>query len=565
MSRFHFPAALALACSLLLVACSSGDSGPPQAQLDAEAARDAALAAQMEAEAARDAALAAQMKAEADEAAAVAAAQDAAADAAEARAEAAQAAADLAAAQASQMEAETARDAALAAQMEAETARDAALAAQMEAETARDAALAAQMTAEASRDAAIAARDRLQAQLDAIQDQQDLEDNKDAAAMARQIFAALSSATAFEPNPTFTARHNMPASLATVEVVDPVSTITATTMGTSISAMGSWSGTEFSRKSGSVTDTVQVYSNIGPGERGSFTDWATTAGNLETTGVANTITGVVDSVSVGDAGDAQYVAGSVFASGSGTKTHAHNTDTDDDVANGYEAFRTRGTLNGASGTYNCAGTCTSAVAAQGITLTGTWTFMPDGNAMVLNPDTVYQYFGWWLRANGDGTYLIDTFANQVGSTAVDTATLRGSARYAGRAAGKYALYPGPSAGHFTANVRLAATFAVAGTTISGTVDGFSGGSGMSDWSVDLPELSLSAGTNVDVATDEDEMPTWTIGDADLGAAGTWGVTLYDAADAMSPRAGTPQSAIGEFEAHHGVLGRMEGAFGADLQ
>ena len=344
-----------------------------------------------------------------------------------------------------------------------------------------------------------------------------------------------------------------------------MSTITATTMGTRISAMGSWSGTEFSRKSGSVTDTVRVYSNIGPGERGSFSDWAVQAsGALATPATRNDVTNVVDSAAVA-AADAQYVAGSAFASGSGTKTHAHNTDTDDNVANGYEAFRTRGTLNGAPGTYNCAGTCSSAVAAQGITLTGTWTFMPDANAMVLNPDTVYQYFGWWLRANGDGTYLIDTFANQVGSTAVDTAGLRGSARYAGRAAGKYALYPGPSAGHFTANVRLAATFAAAGTTISGTVDGFSGGSGMSDWSVDLPELSLTAGANIDPATLEDEMPTWTIGDADFGAAGTWGVTLYDAADAMSPRAGTPQSAIGEFEAHHGVLGRMEGAFGADLQ
>ena len=173
-----------------------------------------------------------------------------------------------------------------------------------------------------------------------------------------------------------------------------------------------------------------------------------------------------------------------------------------------------GEYHGVPGTYYCAGaeglSCTATVAADGFTLAGeaadgtaatvTWTFKATNaeTRLMDQPDTMYASYGWWIHKSEDGnTFTASAFA--VNRGAVDAAsgidTLRGSAKYVGGAAGKYALHSSTGgmndAGHFTAKATLEADFD--DDMITGTIDNFMGADGMMrDWSVELMEQGVNA-------------------------------------------------------------------------
>ena len=70
-----------------------------------------------------------------------------------------------------------------------------------------------------------------------------------------------------------------------------------------------------------------------------------------------------------------------------------------------------GTYQGAPGVYQCRTTdmtsmgCTSRINDNGAIVlagdTSIWTFTPDPGAEAVVADSVYLYFGWWLRERKD--------------------------------------------------------------------------------------------------------------------------------------------------------------------
>ena len=322
-------------------------------------------------------------------------------------------------------------------------------------------------------------------------------------------------------------------------------------------------GTELESKSGDTTDTVRVYNYVEAPVRKPFGQvYDVDDGNL-----AVAADGTHDGL----------VAASAFASGAGTVTHVLNTDTDD-AGTVPDIFQIRGTFAGAVGTYRCGGdgtqTCTSSVTEAGVRLAGagaTWTFDPDNGAMAEDADDAYQYFGWWLRNDADGEYLVNVFHGGVvptGTTPLAITTLEGSATYVGSAAGKFALNSllgggAPKAGHFTAAARLEVDFDGSNPgTIEGTVDNFMSEGNAMPWSVELQSGALvDAGTKAatDTATSPDVV--WTISGEDGDAAGTWSAALHEAGTDNVPKAVTGQF-LTNFNDDDGHL---IGAFGAVRQ
>lgn len=335
---------------------------------------------------------------------------------------------------------------------------------------------------------------------------------------------------------------------------------------TSIAALGGWSGTELmSKPKSGPNDIVRVYTNVDSGKRVPFEEWAGVTTGVDLTNGAITIAAV----------HATHIRSSAFASGSGSKPHKGNTNTDADPD--LEAFVTGGTFAGASGTYRCvlSGTtpCQSAVADDkgGITLSaGTWTFTPNTDAMAQVPDSNYQHFGWWLRKADDG-YSVNVFAGETGGPtgALTLTALGGTATYTGNAAGKYSIYDsGPKGGHFTASVELKADFGTATEdgSVSGKIDKFVGDTaGMDTWVVTLPKLNLaSGGAGTFAAADTGaittaERPVWSI-DGRAGGVGNgqWGGSLH-----AVNSGGTPMTAVGTFTAEYDLVGNIKGAFGAN--
>ena len=336
-----------------------------------------------------------------------------------------------------------------------------------------------------------------------------------------------------------------------------------------LGTLDGWSGTELMSTvaDGSITDVIHVYTNVGPDELVPFAQWASV-----TTGVAYANGAVTVA-----ARNSALIKGAAFATASGSKTHELNVNTDADAA--AEMFQTPGTFGGASGTYTCAGTgtqtCTSAVASGdgGVILAGTgatWTFTPDNGAMAAIPDDSYVNFGWWLRKTDSG-YFVHRF---VGTTEQfpDFTTVAGTATYSGSAVGKYSIYDsGPKGGHFTAKVELKVDFGSVTDvgTVSGMVSNFSDGAGtdpagMDTWEVTLPEVSMdTSGLYETPSTGPTaaQRPVWRIdGEAGtpLSTTAQWGGILQ-----LPDEGGTPQAAVGWFDAEYGVVGNLKGAYGAN--
>jgi len=186
---------------------------------------------------------------------------------------------------------------------------------------------------------------------------------------------------------------------------------------------------------------------------------------------------------------------------------------------------------------------------------------------------VYASYGWWLHKSADGEdFTASAFHDEKGSVgnATGLTALLGSATYMGGAAGKYAL-SNPSgepndAGHFTADATLEADFTnnTTETAITGTIDNFIGADGESrDWEVELKGSQISDGGGLGNASPSTGVQTvWTIGGEAADASGDWSGQLRNNGTGTN---GVPQVATGTFYSEYGRIGRIVGAFGANVQ
>ena len=241
-----------------------------------------------------------------------------------------------------------------------------------------------------------------------------------------------------------------------------------------------------------------------------------------------------------------------------------------------------GSFDGAPGTFVCTpatdSVCRSSVrAGGGYALTGgAWKFVPAQGATVPEPDDEYQYFGGWLRATG-GTYAIGAFHGGEGTAEdefADLAALAGTATYRGPAAGQFAIEreAGDSeAGEFTATATLEMDFGdstslgtVTGEiddfTVTGEIDDFTVAGVAKDWSVTLGSAAIGTHGTISSGGTNTALTRWTIGDATPETTATWSARFHEA-----DRDRTPTVATGSFDAVHGTVGRMTGAFGTTRQ
>ena len=244
-----------------------------------------------------------------------------------------------------------------------------------------------------------------------------------------------------------------------------------------------------------------------------------------------------------------------------------------------------GKFHGVPGTFACTGEdeCRAENDADGdlAKLLGTWTFTPkeqemdDDAYMVAGvvSDTDYLDFGYWIvtTQGEDGpVYTVGTYANGAQSYG-QTATVVGTAKYAGPAAGVYMTktfdantgdpVPG-AAGYFTARAVLTATFGKFGeddemsiaprleNSVSGTVTNFRNSAGEmidEDWEVELMQSESST------------IGTFTGDTTGMGSySGTFHGDNTTVADNEHPDAVT-----GTFDAHLSN-GHVAGGFGATL-
>ena len=339
--------------------------------------------------------------------------------------------------------------------------------------------------------------------------------------------------------------------------------------GASAGALGSWNGMDYAHSDGKgaskVTNEARVYTNQGPGKSVAFT---TDSSGLDASDTPKAFT-------IGDDADPK-IAGSEFST-AGTKTHATGAaaELDNEVS-------ISGTYAGASGTYRCEGACTSQYGANGLTLSGTWTFTPVAGAMVSEADAAYLYYGWWVSKDHEG---MPTAASAFAGANVLTnagdltgVALTGSATYVGHAAGKFAM-SNPldgtgSAGHFTADAMLMAKFGGATAAendfgVTGTIDNFRLNDGSEDpgWSVELERAGLDS-SNGTFGKTTAAKTIWSINDNKAPESGTWNGTMYDemlAGAANDDGSNIPTTVVGEFYSEFSTIGRMVGAFGANKQ
>ena len=311
---------------------------------------------------------------------------------------------------------------------------------------------------------------------------------------------------------------------------------------------------------GTFEDTITLYTNIeapgplpfaGEGGKYSASNGLDADGNLPIVAATN----------------ATLIASASFPDGPGIRTHEADAGGNAQVT---------GSFDGAPGTYICTPAADSACQSSfklggGVGLSGGgdagWKFVPAEGATVPTTDGEYQYFGWWQR-NTDGSYAVGTFHEGIGAATdefADLAALEGTATYAGPAAGLFAINPQPgdaSGGDFTATVTLEADFGD-GTdpgTVEGTIDDFMVDDQAQDWSVELQAAQIETDGEIRSGSTATALTYWTIGDTEAQTTATWSGQFHDT-DADR----TPLVATGRFEARHGDIGRMIGAFGADKQ
>ena len=339
----------------------------------------------------------------------------------------------------------------------------------------------------------------------------------------------------------------------------PVSGLQTEAAGTARS-VGGWQGGSYTAAAAGVVDTVVLYTNIeAPGTRpfsGVDGKYESTTG-LDTDGNLPIVAGT----------DLTLVAAAAFPSGPGIVSHEVDAD---------GTVRITGTFDGASGEYVCTpamgGACTSSVRqAGGYALAGgDWKFVPAAGAEVPDPDTEYQYFGWWLRQTGDAA-AIGIFHAGEGSASNELQNLQalqGMATYRGPAVGRFALKPRigePAAGDFAATVTLEVDFGDAAGlgTVTGNVGDFTVNGETSTWSVALGSARIGLDGSIAAGGNHEALAVWSIsGSAGTtpGTPPTWSGQLHDAGEHSVPAVAT-----GAFEAVYDDVGRMIGVFGTTRQ
>ncbi len=341
--------------------------------------------------------------------------------------------------------------------------------------------------------------------------------------------------------------------------------------------LGDWKSMEYAdtNTGTKVTHNAMVYTNQGDPTTETFANEYGTGGDSAAEGTsydADDRELVLAAGGLGTTDGNKKIKGSAFST-VGTTTHT--------PADGANELSVSGMYDGASGTYYCTpadgAPCTSAPNTNGITLAGAWRFVHSPNAMISRPDADYLYFGWWLTKDKDGK---PTSASAFTGVAGDAPTaltgvtsIVGSATYAGKAAGKFAIY-NPldntgDAGHFTADATLTAKFnGSAGVT--GTINNFMANEKAVPWSVALNNKTMTtddppvAATNLDATggiANVADTTVWSIDGNSAAASGTWSGQMYGTVK----NSDVPANVTGRFESSFGSIGQMVGAFGAEKQ
>ena len=353
-------------------------------------------------------------------------------------------------------------------------------------------------------------------------------------------------------------RHETPPVMSgTVPGTPAVSVVDLATAAAGASTVEGWKRGRYTAadKDAGTADTVVLYTNIAPPGSRSFSGEGGKYGEDVLDGEGN--------LPIAGNTDTALIAASGFPSGPGIRTHELGAD---------GTVPVEGLFDGAPGAYVCApadgGTCTSSIrSGGGYDLTGGWKFVPAAGARVLEPDGEYQYFGLWLRELGD-VYTLGAFHDGAGGAVdefADLAALQGRASYRGPAAGKFAILRQlgeAEAGDFTATATLAVDFGdgTAPGTVTGAVDGFMVGGEAKDWEVALGSAAIGTHGAISPGGGKTALTRWTIGDTAAETTATWSGRFHDA-----DLDRTPVVATGRFDAVHGAIGRMTGAFGTTRQ
>ena len=358
--------------------------------------------------------------------------------------------------------------------------------------------------------------------------------------------------------------------------------------GDSAESLSGWAGMNYARTEGKgddmmVTDEARVYTNQGPAKSVTYAKSSLPQPATSGTGLEN-----------GNGGAAK---GYVML-GTNLNSNDHSVTLDRIMADAFEhsgeqshkipdnnvALKVRGTYGGAPGEFRCTGTCASTNDGKGSpsALDGNWYFKPDADAMVSQPDPSYLYYGWWVQKDKDGPTEAKAFTGAMVLTPPDgTMATTGSATYKGGAAGKFAMSNAldgtGSGGHFTADAELKATFGGEDMGVTGTIDNFMLNDGTEDagWSVTLHRATWDDTTNGMFATvDDDETndvdesmmgTTWSINGNSAGRTGNWSGQMYDEMTGDDDDgSNVPTTVTGMFQSSFSAMGRMVGAFGADL-
>lgn len=313
-----------------------------------------------------------------------------------------------------------------------------------------------------------------------------------------------------------------------------------------------------------IEDTVVLYTNVAPpgsrpfsGEGGKYG-----AGVLDADGNLPILRAPMDAA---PATDTTLIAAAGFPTGPGLRTHEPGPG---------GAVVVEGSFDGAPGNFLCTPTAQSACQSSvkdggGYVLSGGggWKFVPNQGAQVPEPDGEHQYFGWWLR-DVDGVYAVGAFHGGHGGATdelANLAALQGTATYAGPAAGQFALQPQggeAEAGAFRATATLKVDFGDGTETgiVTGEVSDFTVGGAAKDWSIELGSAAIGTHGTIASGGSHTALTRWTVNDDTASATGTWSGRFHEA-DLDS----TPTVATGMFDAAHGTIGRMTGAFGTTRQ
>ena len=301
-------------------------------------------------------------------------------------------------------------------------------------------------------------------------------------------------------------------------------------------------------------DTVMLYTNIEPPGTRPF------SGEGGKYGADNGLDADGNLPILAAATDTTLILAAGFPTGPGIREHA---------AGPGGTVLVEGSFDGAPGTFVCTpatdGTCTSSVKHGGgyVLSGGDWKFVPAEGARVPEPDGEHQYFGWWLRNTG-GVYAVGAFHGGEGGAPdelANLAALQGTATYSGSAAGQFAILPeggAAEAGAFEAVATLEVDFGdrTAPGTVTGEIDEFTVDDTAKDWSVALGSAAIGTHGTIDSGGTHTALTRWTIGDDTAETTATWSGRFHEA-----DRDSTPTVATGVFDAVHGTIGRMTGAFG----